>query len=97
MCQFGRNRNAKTMARANCEVRTSDGSSDVRKSGLATRQQHETSSYCVLIYFKHLQRIAISVAVILCLEQSSSSHGRAHTDPRVRLEYFASSALSLEE
>ena len=65
--------------------------------GLATRQRLETSSYCVLTYIKHLQRITFSLSVILYLEQSPFLHDRAHTDPRVRLEYFAFSALSLEE
>ena len=55
------------------------------------------SSYCVLTNLKHLQHIAVSLAVILYLEQSSSSHDRAYTDLRVRLEYFVSSALWLEE
>jgi hypothetical protein len=65
--------------------------------GPAARQQHKAPSHCALTYIKRLQCIAISLATILRLEQSPSSHDRAHTDLWVHLEYFMSSALSLEE
>ena len=54
---------------------------------LVKSQRHETL-YCMLMYTKCLQRIAISL-VGLYLAQRSSLHGRGHTDPCVDLKYNA--------
>ena len=63
--------------------------------GLATSQRHETSSYCVLMYTKCLQRITISLAVLLYLAQRPSPQECGCRDPWVWLDSIGNNAVDV--